>query len=133
MRFFRPLLQAAQAPKLKATTNLHGLPVHPEPIPHLTSLYRRIIHHISRLPSDSIYAQSANAVARARLDIVEKHKPEIKTIEELINAGEIEELIEQAEDELNLIPIMEKYKPWEQLEVPAPPGQWEYFGKPSQQ
>ncbi|KND02943.1 uncharacterized protein SPPG_02022 [Spizellomyces punctatus DAOM BR117] len=125
MRIFRPLLQAA---KLKETTGLYGVPVHPNPRPHLISLYQRIIHTAERLPAASAYRQSAEALAKHRLAVVEKHE-DVSAIEQEIQAGQIEELIEQAEDELKLIPKMMDLKPWEPLEEPAPAGQWEYFGK----
>eukprot|EP00163_Fabomonas_tropica_P007282 TRINITY_DN16_c1_g2_i3.p1 TRINITY_DN16_c1_g2~~TRINITY_DN16_c1_g2_i3.p1 ORF type:complete len:158 (+),score=36.53 TRINITY_DN16_c1_g2_i3:27-476(+) len=41
----------------------------------------------------------------------------IRDIEEIINCGEIEELIEQAKDEIHLIPLMAEWKPWEAPEI----------------
>ncbi|TPX54684.1 hypothetical protein PhCBS80983_g05840 [Powellomyces hirtus] len=125
MRIFRPLLQIS---KLKETTGLYGVPVHPNPRPHLISLYQRIIHTVERLPATAAIRQSAESLTRYRLSVVEKHD-DVPTIERELRAGQIEELIHQAEDELKLIPQMLKYKPWEPLEEPAPPGQWEYFGR----
>ncbi|KAI9106129.1 ETC complex I subunit conserved region-domain-containing protein [Phlyctochytrium arcticum] len=125
MRIFRPLLQAT---KLKQTTGLYGLPVHPNPRPHLLSLYHRIINTVERLPSSSGYRQSVVALTKQRLAVVEGTE-DVASIERELNSGQIEELIDQAEDELNLIPKMAESKPWEALEEPAPPNQWEYFGK----
>ncbi|KAI8920075.1 NADH2 dehydrogenase [Powellomyces hirtus] len=125
MRIFRPLLQIS---KLKETTGLYGVPVHPNPRPHLISLYQRIIHTVERLPATTAIRQSVESLTRYRLSVVEKHD-DVPTIERELRAGQIEELIHQAEDELKLIPQMLKYKPWEPLEEPAPPGQWEYFGR----
>ena len=50
----------------------------------------------------------------------------VSTIEEKINSGQVEELIEQAERELKLIDKMEEWKPWEPLVAEPPPGQWEW-------
>ncbi|KAJ3016544.1 hypothetical protein HKX48_003986 [Thoreauomyces humboldtii] len=125
MRVFRPVLQLA---KLKETTGLFGVPVHPNPRPALIALYQRIIHVAERLPASSALRQSSESLARHRLAVVEKNE-DVSVIEREIRAGQIEELIDQAEDELKLIPKMMKLQPWEPLEEPAPPGQWEYFGR----
>ncbi|KAJ2888302.1 E3 ubiquitin-protein ligase ubr1 [Coemansia asiatica] len=63
-----------------------------------------------------------------RLSIVEQHEDTAR-IEELINCGQIEELVDQAQDEIGLISRMAEWKAWEPLEEPVPPRQWEYFKK----
>ncbi|KAJ3160399.1 hypothetical protein HDU86_000733 [Geranomyces michiganensis] len=125
MRFFRPLLQVV---KVKESTGLYGVPVHPNPRPHLIALYQRIINTVERMPPTAAIRQSAESLTRHRLAVVENNE-DVETIERELRAGQIEELIYQAEDELKLIPQLIKYKPWEPLEEPAPPGQWEYFGR----
>ncbi|KAI9008321.1 ETC complex I subunit conserved region-domain-containing protein, partial [Gaertneriomyces semiglobifer] len=109
------------------TTGLFGVPVHPNPRPHLISLYQRILHTVNIIPPTSAYRQSTEALTKHRLAIVEA-TDDVPSIEEKIDAGQIEELIDQAEDELKLIPKMLEYKIWEPLEEPVPQGQWEYFG-----
>ncbi|KAI8819556.1 ETC complex I subunit conserved region-domain-containing protein, partial [Fimicolochytrium jonesii] len=109
------------------TTGLYGLAVHPNPRPHLISLYQRLLHSLERVPASAAYRQSAEALARHRLEVVEKNE-DTAAIEKQLDAGQIEELIVAAEHELRLLPEMFKYKVWEPLEEPAPEGQWEYFG-----
>ncbi|TPX37979.1 hypothetical protein SmJEL517_g00402 [Synchytrium microbalum] len=108
------------------TTGFYGLPVHPNPRPVLISLYQRILHTSQRLPQESVYRQSAESLAKHRLTIVEKEE-DVSKIEAQINAGQVEELIKQAEDELALIPKMEAWKVWEPLETPPEEGQWKGF------
>ncbi|KAI7859843.1 ETC complex I subunit conserved region-domain-containing protein [Circinella umbellata] len=121
MFFTRPLLQAAK----KATTGLTGVPVHPNPRPHLIQTYNKSLEALSRLPTHAVYRQATESLTQHRLAVVENNE-DVSKIESLINSGQIEELIIQAEDELKLIGKMEEWKPWEQLEVPIPKGQWQY-------
>ncbi|KAL5039746.1 hypothetical protein RTP6_006865 [Batrachochytrium dendrobatidis] len=110
----------------KKTTGLCGLPVHPNSKPELSSLYNRILHSLQQLPEQSAYRQSTHKLVSERLNIVATTE-DIAAIEQKINAGQIEELIYQAEMELKLIPSIEKWKAHEALEVAPPSGQWQYF------
>lgn len=47
-------------------------------------------------------------------------------IEQRINCGQAEELIIQAENELNLARKMLNWKPWEPLMAKPPKGQWDW-------
>lgn len=47
-------------------------------------------------------------------------------IEQRINCGQAEELIIQAENELNLARKMMNWKPWEPLLAKPPKGQWDW-------
>ncbi|KAJ1554784.1 hypothetical protein HK096_001657 [Nowakowskiella sp. JEL0078] len=113
---------------IKETTGIHGIAVHPFPRPALIETYNRILHSIKRIPSESVYRQSVEAITKQRLAVVES-LDNYEDIEKKLNAGQIEELIMQAEDELKLISKMEEYKSWEPLEVKPIEGQWDYFGQ----
>ncbi|KAL6244300.1 hypothetical protein RBB50_008542 [Rhinocladiella similis] len=52
---------------------------------------------------------------------------QIEMIESKIGAGLIEEVIQVAEGELQLVDEMLIHQPWEELEEKAPTGQWVYF------
>ncbi|KAJ2961640.1 hypothetical protein NQZ79_g3117 [Umbelopsis isabellina] len=121
MRFTKSLFQAVT----KSTTGLAGLPVHPNPRPHLISTYNATLTAASRLPSAAVYRQAVESVTQHRLNIVNSTE-NVSEIEEKLDAGQIEELILQAEDELKLVGKMEEWKPWEALEVPIPKKQWDY-------
>jgi NADH dehydrogenase (ubiquinone) 1 alpha subcomplex subunit 5 len=54
-------------------------------------------------------------------------KNRISDLESKLGAGLIEEVIQVAEGEHNLVDTMVKSKVWEPLEEPAPEGQWGYF------
>ncbi|EGR44252.1 uncharacterized protein TRIREDRAFT_52847 [Trichoderma reesei QM6a] len=52
---------------------------------------------------------------------------QVKELEQQLGAGLIEEVIQVAEGELQLIDTMEKAQVWEDLEEKPAPGQWTYF------
>jgi NADH dehydrogenase (ubiquinone) 1 alpha subcomplex subunit 5 len=81
----------------------------------------------SRLPSTAVFRQAVESLTQHRLSVVQSTE-NISEIEEKLDAGQIEEVILQAEDELKLIAKMEEWKPWEPLEVAIPKGQWDYKG-----
>ncbi|WFD34775.1 hypothetical protein MCUN1_001619 [Malassezia cuniculi] len=129
---------AAQDMRNKTTTGLAGVPVHPNPLPELESTYTQTLRVLEHLPATSVYRQSAAAVTEQRLSIVREalSKPfatvaasekAIEKVESEIDSGIIEELVQQATDEFHLAAKMIDWKPWEPLEVPAPPGQWKGF------
>ena len=47
-------------------------------------------------------------------------------LEKKIGCGQIEEVIVQAENELNLARKMLEWKAWEPLKTQAPPSQWKW-------
>jgi NADH dehydrogenase (ubiquinone) 1 alpha subcomplex subunit 5 len=109
----------------KSTTGIKGIPVHPNPRPHLIKTYKDTLTALTRLPATAVYRQAAEALTQQRLAVVESNE-DVAEIERTIGAGQIEELIMQAKDELTLVPKMEEWKPWEPLETPVPKGQWDY-------
>ncbi|KAJ2737227.1 hypothetical protein IW152_000248 [Coemansia sp. BCRC 34962] len=125
MRISRLLLQATQ----KVTTGIVGIPVNPAARPQLIGAYKTTLDELkAKIPETAAYRKAVEAITAHRLKIVEENDDTAK-IEELIGSGQIEELICQAEDEIKLISKMAEWRPWEPLEEPAPPRQWEYFKK----
>ncbi|KAI9591293.1 ETC complex I subunit conserved region-domain-containing protein [Syncephalis fuscata] len=111
---------------IKQSTSIHGLPVHPNPRPHLIEVYQKTLEALKPIPSSAVYRQATEALTKQRLNVIERVES-VEEIERTLDAGQIEEVIEQAEDELNLIPKMIEWKAWESLEVPAPEGQWKQY------
>ena len=94
---------------LQKTTGITGLAVHPNPRPHLISIYKTTLDVLKQFPKNSVYRQATEALTLRRMQIVEKTE-NIADIERAIDAGQIEELIEQAEDEQSLAPKMLQWK-----------------------
>ena len=110
---------------LKATTGLTGLAVSTNPHHSLRILYSKLIRALDKYPDSSVYKQETKKLAEHRLNIV-KTEPNIEKLEEKINAGQIEEVIKQAENEIILARKLVDFKVWEPLISNAPPNQWKW-------
>ncbi|KAF9930159.1 hypothetical protein FBU30_000827 [Linnemannia zychae] len=109
----------------KKSTGIYGLPVHPNPRPQLISLYNDTLKTLEQIPTHAVYRQATAALTQHRLNIVQGTE-DIAKIEKALDAGQIEEVVVQAADELKLAGKMLEWKPWEPLETPAPKDQWNY-------
>ncbi|KAI0094647.1 Ndufa5, NADH-ubiquinone oxidoreductase subunit [Irpex rosettiformis] len=123
-RLTRPVFQA-----LKTTTGITGLKVHPNPLPELVKTYQSTLAALSALPSSSVYRQGVEALTQRKLSIVQKANGDVGVVERQLDEGQIEESLDIAQDELNLVAKVAEWKAWEPLEEKPEPGQWEYAGK----
>lgn len=100
-------------------TGITGLaPVqHPRPI--LLEKYNATLSVLSQMPASSIYRKATEALTKQRIAVVESTE-DVNEIEQQVGSGLAEELINIAQDELSLAQKMVQWKPWEQLEDPAP-------------
>lgn len=138
MRFTNIIRQAAKEagktpvlirPASGNPTGLTGIYQHPNPRPALISLYKATLAELAeKFPADSIYRQSVENLTKARLAIVEANEV-VEKIENQIGCGLIEEVIIQANEELELSKKMAEWKVWEPLEEKPLDDQWVYFGK----
>ncbi|KAJ3612184.1 hypothetical protein NHX12_020460 [Muraenolepis orangiensis] len=96
---------------LKKTTGLVGLAVATNPQ--------------EAMPADAAYRKYTEQLVSERFDLL-KSEPDVATLEQKINGGQIEEVIFQAECELALSRKMVQWKPWEPLVEEPPPGQWKW-------
>lgn len=131
----------AFAARLKKSTNITGLNVSGSPLSELESRYTKTLSLLSTLPESSVYRQATTALTQQRLDIVAKFSNDAKAIqsepellealyeraEQELDAGQLEQVLEQAVAEYRLAAKMIDWKAWEPLEHPPAPGQWSYF------
>jgi NADH dehydrogenase (ubiquinone) 1 alpha subcomplex subunit 5 len=110
---------------LKKTTGLTGLAVSKDPHHSLTTLYHKILRSLEKIPDQSKYKEHTKKLTEQRLHIVNTEK-NISKLEEKINAGQIEEVIKQAEYELVLAKKMIDYKAWEPLLSNYPANQFKW-------
>lgn len=99
----------------KMTTGIAGLPVVPNAREVLISLYIRTIEQANAYTSAGgrNYNDQITILSKYRLDICEQNDQDA-TIENLIQCGQMEELILQAEEELELLTVVNtEFKPWE--------------------
>ncbi|XP_012275795.1 NADH dehydrogenase [ubiquinone] 1 alpha subcomplex subunit 5 [Orussus abietinus] len=108
---------------LKATTGLTGLAVSQTPHHTLTMLYGKIRRALDRLPSDYAYRRYTEEIIKQRESIV-KNNSSVEEIEKQIDGGQVEELIIQANNELQLVRNMLEWKTWEPLIEEEPQHQW---------
>lgn len=89
----------------KTTTGIVGVPVVANAREVLIGLYRKTLEEVKIIPESAGYRDIVERTTRYRLRVCEENKDH-NVIEREIDAGIIEELIEQANDELELIPEM---------------------------
>ena len=103
-------LVVAKAPQ-KVTTGLTGLDVQPEGRAILSKLYEKILSELQQMPADAPYRVHLTRVMNHRLDILRKTE-NVLEIEAKIEDGQVEEMIEEAEEELEVLALMAKEQPW---------------------
>lgn len=106
-RFAGPLLA-----KVKETTGIVGLEVVPNAREVLISLYDKTLNEIKTIPENVRYRKHVEAFTNHRRKVCQEEE-DWETIEKRIACGQVEELIEDAQSELELIPKMAEWKPWE--------------------
>lgn len=110
---------------LKKSTGLVKLPVCQNPEYVLKTLYSKLARVLSQFPEDSAYRKYTEETVASRLFVVEKANC-VTEIEEKINSGQAEELILQAERELQLARSFLYSRPWEPLIAEPPADQWKW-------
>ena len=92
----------------KAITQQNHVPVVRNARQVLIQLYRKTLEEIKMAPSTSAYRQNVEAITKWRLSVCEATHSH-KEIEMAIEAGIIEEIIDQAKMELELAPYVISY------------------------
>ncbi|KAK7129763.1 hypothetical protein R3I94_009301 [Phoxinus phoxinus] len=110
---------------IKKTTGLVGLAVSHNPHERLRILYTKILGSLQTMPQDAGYRKYTEQLISERFNHV-KAEPDVEKLEKIINSGQIEEVIAQAEAELVLSRKMMEWKPWEPLVEEAPTSQWKW-------
>mmetsp|Transcript_8125 Transcript_8125/g.15073 ORF Transcript_8125/g.15073 Transcript_8125/m.15073 type:complete len:167 (-) Transcript_8125:148-648(-) len=120
---FRPNVAVRPLSTVKDTTGLAGLPVIENSREVLIALYQKTLEDVeASIPKEAAYYDVVTKLTQHRLDICDSTES-IYEIEDKIGTGEIEELIDEAEDELKVVGMMKDWKPWDEKdthwEVPA--------------
>jgi NADH dehydrogenase (ubiquinone) 1 alpha subcomplex subunit 5 len=89
----------------KITTGYVGLEVEPDAKPILLDLYAKTLEALEAVPPSAEYRKMVEGMTKERLAVVEK-TDDLRAIEATIGSGQVEQLIEQAKDELSLIPML---------------------------
>jgi NADH dehydrogenase (ubiquinone) 1 alpha subcomplex subunit 5 len=105
-RLTRPLFSQV----LRTSTGITGLAVHPNPLPELTKAYESTLSLLSTIPTTSVYRQGVEALTQHKLKIVQDAKGDIALAEKALDEGLIEQALDVANDELNLVSKMIEWK-----------------------
>lgn len=97
--------------RMKETTGIVGLDVVPNAREVLISLYNKTLKEIEAVPQDEGYRKAVESFTRHRLKVCQEEE-DWETIEKRLGCGQVEELIEEAQDELKLISKMIEWNPW---------------------
>lgn len=122
-----PSLASSSTPfaaRLKKSTNITGLDVSTSPLSELESRYQKTLSLLTTLPETSVYRQATAALTQQRLDIVTKYAAEVNAVksqpeqvegiyeqaETELDAGQLEQALEQAQAEYRLAAKMVDWK-----------------------
>jgi len=122
----------------KVTTGIAGLPVHSRPLPELKLIYAETLEALAQLPAGTAYRQAAEAITRHRLELVERSSAQhggdeseraVEAVERELALGQIEEIVDMADGELELARKFLVWRPWEELVEKPAANQWQYFAR----
>ncbi|KAF5732395.1 putative NADH dehydrogenase [Tripterygium wilfordii] len=108
--FLRAIARPLMA-KVKQTTGIVGLDVVPNAREVLIGLYNKTLKEIQAVPSDEGYRKAVESFTKHRLTVCQE-EDDWEKIEKRLGCGQVEELIEEAQDELKLIEKMIEWDPW---------------------
>ncbi|KAI5397110.1 hypothetical protein KIW84_063077, partial [Lathyrus oleraceus] len=101
-KMYKPLMGRS-----KQTTEIVELYDVPNAREVLIELYGKILHEIQKVPKDHGYRKAVERIINEKLMVCQEEE-DLKKIESRLGCGQIEELIEEAKDELKLIDYMIK-------------------------
>jgi NADH dehydrogenase (ubiquinone) 1 alpha subcomplex subunit 5 len=105
-----PILR--QTLRQKSTTGITGLAVHPDPLPELCNTYKQTLALLTTIPPTSAYRQGVEGFTNRKLKLVQSANGDIAAAEATLGEGQIEESLDIATDELNLVSKMIEWKPY---------------------
>eukprot|EP00237_Pycnococcus_provasolii_P011254 CAMPEP_0198713916 /NCGR_PEP_ID=MMETSP1471-20131121/8742_1 /TAXON_ID=41880 /ORGANISM="Pycnococcus provasolii, Strain RCC733" /LENGTH=171 /DNA_ID=CAMNT_0044474073 /DNA_START=18 /DNA_END=533 /DNA_ORIENTATION=+ len=96
----------------KETTGIVGLKPEADWRAKLTAVYEKTLAEASMLPDSAAYKKLLVALTNERLAAVGKAE-DYSALEDAVACGQVEQLLQQAEDELGVLELMKREKPWE--------------------
>merc|ERR1711963_1319595 len=109
----------------KFSTNLTHMAVSKNAHTKLALIYSKNLRVLAKMPSDYAYRKNTEQIIMARAGLV-KSESNVAELEKKINCGQIEEVVIQAENELNLSRKILEWKAWEPLVEQPPKNQWKW-------
>ena len=69
----------------------------------------------SDMPESAAYRQAVEKVCRYRIRVAQENPDDPEKVEELINCGQVEELVVQADDEMEVLQMYLRERWWERV------------------
>ncbi|GHP06362.1 hypothetical protein PPROV_000510800 [Pycnococcus provasolii] len=110
--FSTPHLHLRAFASAKETTGIVGLKPEADWRAKLTAVYEKTLAEASMLPDSAAYKKLLVALTNERLAAVGKAE-DYSALEDAVACGQVEQLLQQAEDELGVLELMKREKPWE--------------------
>lgn len=95
-----------------------GLPVDPDACTKIVTKYQAILDRMaaSDLPETSQYRVDVGKIAQYRIDVATQYANDPDMVEELCQCGQVEELVQQADDEMLVLDMYLKERLWEAID-----------------
>uniref|UniRef100_A0A7S2RYW5 Uncharacterized protein n=1 Tax=Eucampia antarctica TaxID=49252 RepID=A0A7S2RYW5_9STRA len=101
--------------KGKTSTGLVGLAVDHDAVPKMIVKYGALLDRMeaSDMPASAQYRINLEQICRFRIQAAQDHPDDPEKVEELCNCGQVEELVEQADNENIVLEMYLKNRWWE--------------------
>merc|ERR1712232_134370 len=101
----------------KSSTGLVGIKVDHLAVSKMIEKYQILLDRLknSELPGNNRYRINVEKIARYRIEAAQKNIENPEKVEELCNCGQVEELVIQAENEMNVLEMYIKNRWWEHV------------------
>uniref|UniRef100_A0A6U1QVV9 Uncharacterized protein n=1 Tax=Cyclophora tenuis TaxID=216820 RepID=A0A6U1QVV9_CYCTE len=104
--------------KAKTSTGLVGLEVDHDAIPKIIAKYQLLLDTMaaSDMPESAFYRSTLEKLCRYRIQAAQENPDDPEKVEEICNCGQVEELVLQADDEMEVLQMYIRNRWWEEVE-----------------
>lgn len=130
-RFFSDSGALPGVGKAKTSTGLVGLAVDHEAVSKIVIKYTALLQKAQLMPPTAQYRINIEKICNHRIKAATQFPDDPEKVEDLCNCGQVEELVQQADDEMEVMEMYLKNKWWEQVkpvDVDTQPNQSEDGG-----
>mmetsp|Transcript_19756 Transcript_19756/g.29143 ORF Transcript_19756/g.29143 Transcript_19756/m.29143 type:complete len:184 (-) Transcript_19756:381-932(-) len=101
--------------KGKTSTGIVGIPVDYDAVPKMIVKYQALLDKMaaSDMPEDAQYRINVEKIARYRIKAAQENLDDPEMVEELCNCGQVEELVIQADNEMEVLDMYLEKRLWE--------------------
>ncbi len=95
-----------------------GLPVDPDGVSNVVKHYQALLDRMaaSDLPETAQYRVDVEKISKHRIKVAQEYPDDPDMVEDLCQCGQVEELVEQAKDEMEVLEMYLKERLWEYID-----------------